>query len=547
MKNRLDLFLREGIILLICLVSSSSFAQTYDIKDFGAVSDAVTINTKAIQTAINKCAETGGEVVIPKGVFMSGTLYLKSKVNITIKEGGVLKASPFFRDYPDNIVHYQNAFTHSTDGKSNANKAFIFAEEVNDISITGKGTIDGSGDSPAFNLGNDDTPKSRLRPCMLLIINSKHIKLSDITLTNSAYWMQNYLGCEYLDLRGLKIFNHSNYNQDGIDVDARHVLIENCHIDVDDDGICFKSHDKSRFVEDIVVRNCFISSNCNAIKFGTKSMGGLKNVSITHCTVQQASADCIRHWQKTLQFIDQPITVISGIALESVDGALIDHITIADIVMKDVQTPIFIVLGNRGAKQMGDKRFYDTSIDPGLIGKQAVGKITNVVIKNIMATGHSKMTSSITAFPGHYIENVQFSNIIFNDMGTGTLEEGNAGLKENPGAYPENRMYGQVYPSSGLYVRHVTGLVLDHVELKVRDVDYRPSIVFDDVLDSKILFLTTAIPGGKTAAVKLINSKNIIIESPVFKTKDSPFLQLLNCDPENVKITGFQKYKGWVL
>ncbi len=277
---------------------------------------------------------------------------------------------------------------------------------------------------------------------MLLFINCKNINVYDLHLTNSAYWLQNYIGCDTLHLRGLSVYNHTNYNQDGIDIDARNVLVENCRIDVDDDGICFKSHERKNIVENIIVRNCTIASNCNAIKFGTVSMGGFKNVRISNCRIHKASADHIRHWQQNLEFIEQPVTVLSGIALESVDGAVIDQVHIEDIEMKDVQTPVFIVLGNKSRRPAGDTTYRQ-------------GKISNIHISNVRAESHSKMASSVTGFPGAYIENVQLENIRISGMGMGTLAEANAFFPENEKAYPENRMYGVVYPASGFYLRHV--------------------------------------------------------------------------------------------
>jgi polygalacturonase len=532
-----------AVILLLCTIAVQ--AQVYNIKDFGAIADGHTLNTIAIQKTIDKCAETGGQVVVPSGIFRSGTVHLKSRVNLYIQDGGVLQGSPSFNDYPDNEVHYQNAFTHTADGKAFANKAFLFAEGVHDISISGKGTIDGSGDSPEFNLGNDDTPRSRLRPCMLLILDSQHSKVEGLTLRNSAYWLQNYLGCQYLELKNLTIYNQSNYNQDGIDIDASHVLVENCKIDVDDDGICLKSHDRSRMVEDITIRNCSISSNCNAIKFGTKSMAGLKNVNISHISIQKASADHIRHWQQNLKFIDQPVTVISGISLESVDGAVIDHINISDVTMQDVQTPIFIVLGNRGNKQAGGKAFYSTTTDKANL--QPVGAISNINIKNITATAHSKMASSITAFPGYYAQNIKLTNIIFNNMGGGTKEEAAKDIPENPGAYPENRMYGQVYPASGWYFRHVQGLTLSNIKLSVSQADFRPAIALDDVQDSKFIDANIEAPGGNIPVINIKNSKGITIIRPVINASKNPLIQLNATPRSTVNVIGFKKYPGWLI
>lgn len=514
---------------------SMIFAQrTWNVTAFGAIGDGAYINTTAMQRAIDTCS-AGDTVLIPRGVFVSGTLYLRSGITLHVTEGAVLKGSPYFKDYPLNEVRYKNAFTHSSDGTLVMSRAFLFAEDVGGVTVCGKGTIDGSGDAAEFNLGNDsDNPKSRLRPCALLFIHCKNTRVYDLRMINSAYWMQNYIGCDTLHLRGLSIYSHTNYNQDGIDVDARNVLIENCRIDVDDDGICFKSHERSNIVENIIVRNCSIATNCNAIKFGTMSMGGFKNVQISQCTIQRASADHIRHWQQNLQFIEQPITVISGIALESVDGAIIEQVAISDISMKDVQTPIFIVLGNRSRRPVGDTTWRK-------------GQIKNVRIKNITAVSHSKMSSSITAYPGAYVENIQLDNIRISSMGRGTAAEVSGVLPENEKAYPENRMYGLAYPSSGFFIRHVKNLSLNNIKLSVRNADHRPNIFFDDVVDSKIANVNFAVPEGNTSAISIKKSKNIRIIKPVFKSKTNPLVRLSDTDKAELSVTGFIKYKGWLL
>ena len=151
-------------------------AQTYNILDYGAVADGKTINTKAIQAAIDQCAQTGGEVIVPAGIFATGTLYIKSNVTIYLADAAKILGSPSFADYPNNKVQYKNFFTHFPDGSVRTNKALLFAEGVSNITITGKGTIDGNGASKEFDLGDDAaSAKSKERPCTILFINCKKV------------------------------------------------------------------------------------------------------------------------------------------------------------------------------------------------------------------------------------------------------------------------------------------------------------------------------------------------------------------------------------
>ncbi len=536
-KRKSGNFIFSAIIIIIFLLLNrpeeafcfhelkSSQGNNYNILRFGAKGDGKFLNTKAIQTAIDACSKTGGRVIFPQGTFLTGTVYLKSNVNLFLEKGAVLLGSPSLKDYPLNNVHYQNIFTHSNKGTVQMSRALIFAEGAENISIGGRGTINGNGGSPEFDLGNDGaSAESRQRPCGLLIINCTQIKVEGIFLTNSAYWMQNYLGCSNLHLKKLKVYNHSNYNQDGMDIDARNVLIEDCEIDVDDDGICFKNHERKNICENIIVRNCKIASNCNAIKFGTVGIGGLKNVKISDCVITAASADHIRHWQKQLKFIELPVTVLAGIALETVDGASIDSVEISGIRMTGVQTPIFIVLGNRGRNAVGSS------------GKSPAGSIKNVTIENITAISHSKMPSSITALPGYYAENIKLNNITISSMGKGTYEEGKMPLRENPSAYPENRMYGEVYPASGFYIRHAKGIEINNLKLSLRNPDSRPAIILDDVFNSSISNLKADAPSGEAAAVHIIKSAGIKIKGAKLDRQQAKLVGLTETQDTDVTI-----------
>ncbi len=529
MKKQIKLLLLAGTLAFLSCTDKKEF----NILNYGAIGDNSTLNTEAIQKAINACHEKGGgKVIIPKGTFLSGTIYMKHNVNLHLEAEAILKGSPSFKDYPDNEVKYINSFSHRTD-RVFGNKALLFGEGVKNISITGSGTIDGSGDSPEFQLGNDSNFESRSRPCMLLFIDSKNIKVYDLNLRNSAYWLQNYLGCETLHLKGLNIYNHTNFNQDATDIDARNVLIEDCVIDADDDGICLKSHDPNRIVENVVVRNCTIASNCNAVKFGTKSDGGFKDIYISNCFIRKASEDNVRKWQEALEFIELPTTVISGFALESVDGGIIENVQVSDIEMEDVQTPIFIIMGRRNVGQAGNDEFYNsenTTPDPAL----AVGKVSNISFKNITARSHSKMASSITSVPGHYIENISLENIKISSMGNGTRREAGTELTEYNGFYPENRMYGFVYPASGFYLRHIKNITLKNVELEVRNKDYRSPVILDNVKTGVIEALSATPPAGGEPVIQIKRSKDISIKEN--RSNHQPLVATVDTDPSEIKI-----------
>jgi polygalacturonase len=506
--------------LLLC-ISLSAFSADYNILSFGAKADGITVNTKAIQTAIDKCSEAGGRVIIPAGTFISGTIYLKNNVTLYLMTGAELKGSAAMKDYPDNTVGERRKVFRS----------LIIAKDATAISIAGQGTINGNGASPEFNLGDNTTPGyTGIRPTLIYMYNCKGIEIFDVQLQNSAFWMENYQRCENLHIKGVQIFNHANFNNDAIDIDCKNVLVEDCTIDSDDDGICLKSEDKNEPCQNIIIRNCIVASNCNAIKFGTTSRGGFRNVNISNITIHQASEDKLRNWQKHIKFIEQPITVIAGIAIENVDGGFTDNITVNNIYMSDVQTPIFIKFGNRAAPK--DKNVPSVP-----------GYLRNVTISNITAVSHSKITSSITGFPGYNVENVQLSNISISTMGDANADEADARLPEKETLYPENRMFGAVLPASGLYLRHVKGISLQNITLQTRNFDARPHIIMDDVSDAEISRLTTEQTEITNAAVKLVNCENVTWFNPKVTIAPFPVLTVEGERTKAVSIIGLNGAK----
>lgn len=174
------------------------------------------------------------------------------------------------------------------------------------------------------------------------------------------------------------------------------------------------------------------ASNCNAIKFGTASHGGYRNIAVSNCVVRRAAEDNIRHWSKQLEHISADVTVISGVAIEMVDGGIIDGITVSNISMRDVQTPIFIRLGDR----------HRTFRKEG-------GVLKNINISNVVATAESLIACSITGVEGSYVENVSINNVQISYPGGGTPEMVAKQVPEMTKSYPENRMFGNTLPAAG--------------------------------------------------------------------------------------------------
>jgi polygalacturonase len=421
-------------IFAICLILfSRAMAIELSVTDFGAIPDSVTLNTQAIQAAIDKCHHAGGGIVkVPAGVYLTGTIFLKDNVSFEVQRGAELRGSGNTADYPE----------------IKRNRALIWAYKTKNASLQGDGIINGQGG--LFHVG-DNAPN---RPFLVLIDSCNHIRINNLKLINSAMWTLRLFGGSDIYVTGIQIYSHSNFNNDGIDIDSKDVRISDCYIDCDDDALCFKS-DRKVPCENVVVTNCILASNCNLIKMGTASFGGFKNVTVQNCVLRRASESNFRNWNKTIAGITEPITGISGIVLEIVDGGHLDQVNISDIVMEGVQTPIFIRLGSR---------------------RNPTGSLKNVTISNVIASNSSLIPSTISGVPGFHIENVSIRNCIFNCMGKGEFVSSDAEVPEAENKYPENRMFGSSLPAFGFYIRHAKEIELSDIKFNLLNPDSRPAL-----------------------------------------------------------------------
>ena len=242
-----------------------------NVLDHGAVGDGVRMNTTAIQSAVDACSKRGGAVFFPPGAYLSGTIVLKSGVTLHLSPGSVLRGSTRLADYPSRVPAMRSYADNYTD------KSLIYAENVHDVGIEGRGVIDGQGG--AFK------GDYKLRPYTLRFIGCRNVWVSDVALRDSPMWVQHYLGCENVSIRGVEVRSRVNLNNDGIDIDScERVRISDCDVWTGDDSIVLKST-TARPCKDVVITNCILSSLCNALKMGTESNGGFENTAISNCTI----------------------------------------------------------------------------------------------------------------------------------------------------------------------------------------------------------------------------------------------------------------------
>jgi len=470
----------------------SGFAATAgamkNVLDYGAKPDGKTLCTSAIQRAIDDVTRAGGGTVrLPAGTFLSGRIDLKSRVTLHLDAGSTLLGSDSISDYKG--PEYGNL----------QQRHLIFAADAEDVALSGPGRIDGQGPSywePADQTplpsdeqwravaSHDLKPKKSGRPSpMIYFVNCRRVKIEDIRIENSPGWTLNTVNCDDVHIQGISIRNPvDGPNTDGIDLTGcQDVRVLNCTVETGDDAICLKTTnpygDEPRAVRNVVVSGCSLTTCCNGFKLGTETLGGFENITFSNSSVSN----------KDVPFKDR---VISGVALEVVDGGWIDGVLISGIQMERTRAPIFIHIGDR-------KRPY-TYPQHGL---------RHIRIENIQATD-SLLASSITGLRGAEVEDVTISQLRVNNALPCRHEWVGRTVAEKPNAYPEAWMFGML-PASGLYARHVRNLRLDGVELSATAGEARPAIVFDDVIGASITKLSTTPVNGNMPVVQLTDCRDV--------------------------------------
>jgi hypothetical protein len=423
-----------------------------NVRDHGAKGDSTTLDTTAIQRAIDAAvAAGGGTVLLPAGRYLSGSIVLKSNVTLELAEGAVLLGST-------NTSHYQRLNF----------LALVLANGQQNVAIRGRGIIDGQGRTfgaahpvPAAGGPMPDAHEAA-RPVLLNFRGCRQVRVEGITLRDSGCWVQLYRDCDDVRIENLTVRSIAALTNDGIDIDGcRKVVIRGCDIDSGDDGICLKS--SRRMCEDVLVERCRVRSSCNALKFGTASHVGFRNILC-----------------RELEIYD---TYLSAIALEVVDGGVLENVRIARVSIKTTSNALFIRLGNRAGP--------------------APGTIQGVVISNVTAdipdrprqemnkfSGawrhrcQTMVPASITGLPDHPVRDIELRNwTLVHGGAAGKAEQPPADLAripEHPERYPECTMFGPL-PAWGLYCRHVDGLALEGVTFRMAGRDDRPALVCDDV------------------------------------------------------------------
>lgn len=463
--------------------SGLEISQSINVSKYGVDGTGKTVNTVIIQRLIDSCSKAGGGVIyFPPGRYLTGTIILKSGVTINIGKGATLLGSPNVSDYIQIKPKYIALRT------ARESRQLIYAEDQENIALKGEGTIDGQG----INFVRDGDDEGITRPHLIQFINCRNVEVTDLNMRNSGAWMQHYLACTNLKIRGLNVYNHNNYNNDGIDIDGcEDVTISDCIIDSDDDGICLKSTG-ARACRNVSITNSIVSSHCTAIKLGTESSGGFENIVISNCVVRPSKHPRTDFYGLALGH--------SALSIEMVDGGLLENLLINNISVDETTVPIFIRLGDRGRK------YHHTQAQPG------VGALKHVIISNFFARTSSTFSSSITGIPGKNAEHILLSNVrIVNTSKSSMIKLEQVEIPEKIKDFPIATMFGDSLPASGFYVRHANNIEFNNVTVVTEEGDTRPVYYFDDVHSSIVEEFNNGRDIRGSELIRRRNSRNITV------------------------------------
>ena len=444
--------------------------RSFYIKDFGALGDGVSLDTASVQRAVDEISRSGGgRLLFKDGDFVLSTVFLKSNLHIEIDKSARILGALHFDDY---AFHEEIDYPAYQDQSHTYFDCSMFvAKGCENISITGDGVID------MRSVWDEENKRDIVHrgPKCIALKECKSVEIGGIEILNATDLAVYFAGCEDVDIHDLKMRVYI----DGISPDnSKRVKIRDCDIECGDDGIVFKSSytlNRIDVCRDISVKNCRVKSRCSAIKFGTETNGGFYNIDIDGVDIRE--------------------TRITGIAIESVDGAIIDGLTLKNITMRNVGAPIFIHLGQRMRGPAG----------------REIGRIRNVTLENITAAGpyepygaiawnyasfaandtlqypwsmdsmpaEEQFTSNICGLRGIPLENITLKNV---DLTLeGGVEQFDALVPDKAPEYPEVMVYGRELPAKGIFFRHVNGLTLENVKVSTYKPDAREDFVFENV------------------------------------------------------------------
>lgn len=461
----------------------------YDIRRYGATGDGKTIDTKAIQSAIDEAERAGGgTVLVPAGSYASYSIHLKSNVALYLDQGATLVAASVPWEGTTtgyDVAEPQGAWEPYQDfGHNHWHNSLLWGENLHDVAILGPGRIWGKGLSRGWDKDSVYQPSSRQPGAgnkSIALKLCRSVTLRDFQILEGGWFGILATGVDNLTIDNLRI----DTNRDGMDIDCcRNVRVSNCTVNSPyDDAICPKSSfalGYARATENVTITNCFVTGSyeigsvldgtwklipgvadhaTGRIKCGTESNGGFRNITISNCVFDRCK----------------------GLALETADGAVVEDIVFSNIAMRNItQAPLFLFLGSR---MRGPK-------------DAKIGTLRRVLLSNIVSSHAGQLPSLMVGIDGHPIEDIKISDVYLHQQGGAEAAMAAIQPPIKDSAYPDPGIYGEL-PATGFYLRHVRNLEVSNVEIATEAADARAAFCLQDVEGAD--FFRVRVPRGSTA------------------------------------------------
>jgi hypothetical protein len=495
--------------------------RAYNIRDFGAKGDGKTLDTHALQAAIDACnTDGGGTVVVPEGAFLIGTVELKSNVTLHVAASAKLVGSADGKQY-----HAVDAIPLKGDSTlEDGNWALLFAVHAKNVTVEGPGLIDGQGNefhSPAHGVLPPSGIGGDQRPYIFLFYRCENLRVRNIDMIRSAYHCVRVIQSARVHMDGLYIHNRVNGNNDGFHfISCEHVTIANCVIESQDDACALFGSCKF-----VTVTNSSFSTRWSVFRFG----GGVaENITVSNCLLHQVYG-C-------------PIKFHGG------PGSRFENISFSNLVLQDVTGPINISVGPPTPRNQTQAAAAPARAQrpPAVARNISFSNIHGTVTTNPGPLPDYPYASNYRAGEGHscitlncvgdaVLENISFSNVHLTFGGGGTAED--AARRQLPEVVGEYFMLGPM-PAYGLYARGARALTLENIRFQVSQPDLRPALILDHVEDVAINSLSIDGNVQAESSLRFIDTRHVLMTAARALSPAAVFLQLEGSENESIIVDG---------
>jgi hypothetical protein len=493
---------------------SRAGTRVYNIVDFGAKGDGKSLDTVAVQAAIDACAkDQGGTVLVPAGVFAIGTVEMKSHVTLHIAAHGTLLGSADGRQY-----HAADAIPLRGDATLNdGNVGLIFAVDAENVTIEGPGTIDGQGAqfrSPSRGVPPPSGRGGADRPYHLLFHRCRNLRVRDLYLVASAFHSVRVIQSSFVWMDGLRIYNRVNGNNDGFHfISSEYVHVTNCDVQSQDDACALFG--SCRFV---TVTNSTFSTRWSVFRFGG---GNPENVTISNCVIYRTYG-C-------------PIKMHFG------PESRVRNILFSNLVLQDVTGPISINLGNRSGQNAAPNPDAQRGFLRNITFQNIRGTVVaegrqfdDMTFRQNYRPGETRQCIVLNAIGDALLEDIAFNDVRLTYGGGGTAEEARREVPQVAGEYFEIG----TPPAYGLFARNVRGLSLNNVRFDVEKTDLRPAVVLDSVADVAVHGLSAQGNAEAQSVLRFINARDVLVTASRVLTPAAVFLQVEGAASRGIAVDG---------